>query len=773
MTQTPVLAGLNAQQREAVAAPEGPVLVLAGPGSGKTRVLTHRIAYLLSELHADPSEILAVTFTNKAAREMRERLERLIGYGARSLTVGTFHAICARVLRRDGAPVGLGPDFVIYDDADQIRLLKQAISDIGLDEKEYGARSMQSKISSAKSRMLSPEEYIKSQSPEDYTNSARWQFKEIPGRVYRKYQDLLEENQAADFDDLLMKTAVLWSKYPDVLARYQDRWRRVLVDEYQDTNHAQYMLVRLLTAKHRNVFAVGDEDQGIYSWRAADITNIINFQHDYPEAKVILLEQNYRSTQSILDVAGHVIAANTGRTPKKLWTDKVGGVPVEMREAYNEKDEAQYICREINRLIGSSGYKFSDFAVMYRTNAQSRSLEESLVGYRIPYQLVGGTRFYERKEVKDVLALLRLVHNPYDGVSLRRVLEQTHMGKGIGKRTMGLLEQFAASNHIPMWDAIIAAAGDDIDAGTQLFSSNASHAEPPRLTGRAKSALSALARVILGLREQREHQPLAQLIDSLLTRTEYTAALNDGTEEGLDRTQNVRELLTVAQDYSGMDPKAALSHFLEEVALLSDIDTLKATGNVVTLITLHAAKGLEYKVVFLAGVEEGLLPHSRSIGLEDAAKQAKQVEEECRLAYVGVTRAMERLYISFAFHRTIFGSTQSNPPSRFLYSIPDSLVRGFLPKSTFAPRPRPGGEGARGRQSSLPPTVRSRVTHGTQPAASAAPSFSSGETVVHPTFGEGVVTQVRMDHGDTEVEVRFEGGLKKRLIASLAKLEKA
>ncbi len=758
MTQTPVLAGLNSQQREAVAAPEGPVLVLAGPGSGKTRVLTHRIAYLLSELHADPSEILAVTFTNKAAREMRERLERLIGYGARSLTVGTFHAICARVLRRDGAPVGLGPDFVIYDDADQIRLLKQAISDIGLDEKQYGARAMQSRITAAKSVVLSPEEY---------TNGARSYFEEIAGRVYRRYQELLEQNQAADFDDLLMKTAVLWSKYPDVLARYQDCWRRVLVDEYQDTNHAQYTLVRLLTAKHRNVFAVGDEDQGIYSWRAADITNILNFERDYPEAKVFLLEQNYRSTQSILDVAGHVIAANPGRTPKKLWTDKTGGVPVEVREAYDEGDEAQFICREINRLVGSSGYNYSDIAVMYRTNAQSRSLEESLVGYRIPYQLVGGTRFYERKEVKDVLAFLRLVHNPYDTASLRRVLEQTHMGKGIGKSTMGSIEQFAASAHSPLWDAIVAATGDHAATDTAFFSPNACYAEPPRLTGRARSGLSELVRVIRDLRGQRKDLPLSQLIDSVLTRTGYAAALNDGTEEGLERTENTRELMTVAQDYSGMEPKEALSHFLEEVALLSDLDTVKATGNAVTLITLHAAKGLEYKVVFLAGVEEGLLPHSRSLD------SVKQVEEECRLAYVGVTRAMERLYISYAFHRSIFGSTQSNPPSRFLYSIPDSLVRGFLPRSSAAPRAQLGSQQTLSRPSSLPPTVRSMVAQGATPSASAGPTFSPGETVRHPTFGEGIVTQVRMHHGDTEVEVRFGGGVTKRLIASLAKLEKA
>jgi DNA helicase-2/ATP-dependent DNA helicase PcrA len=748
-----ILVGLNERQLEAVTAPEGPVLVLAGPGSGKTRVLTHRIAYLLAERGVDPYAILAVTFTNKAAKEMRNRLERLVGPPARGLTVGTFHAVCARILRRDGEPVGLGPDFVIYDDDDQLRLIRQATIDIGLDDKQYAPRTIQGRISAAKNALLSPERY---------TEAASTYFEEVAGRVYRRYQELLEWNQAADFDDLLMKVAVLWGEHPEVLRRYQERWRSVLVDEYQDTNLAQYTLVRLLTAEHRNLFVVGDEDQGIYSWRAADITNILNFERDYPEAKVVLLEQNYRSTQAILDVAMHVIGANAGRRPKTLWTDRPGGLLVQVREAYSEQDEAQYIVREINRLHGSEGHRYGDIAVMYRTNSQSRTVEEHLVRYRVPYQLVGGTRFYQRKEVKDVLAYLRIVHNPYDTASLKRILDQTHSGRGVGKGTMAAIEAFAVEAHLPLWDAIQLAAAPKgaVETGElTLFSSRAVPLEPPKLAAKAKGALAALGRVVGELREDRKTLPLPQLIDTILSRTGYGAAVNDGTEEGVERLENVKELISVAQDFAGLEPKDALASFLEEVALLGDLDTVKESADAVTLITLHAAKGLEYPVVFIAGMEEGLLPHFRSLD------SAQQVEEECRLAYVGVTRAMERLYLSYAFHRTIFGSTQTNPPSRFLLSIPASLVSGFIPSGGS---PRPASNGA--RRGATVEYSRTQAARAPQPEA--VPAYTPGDTVTHPRFGEGTVTQVRMQDGDAEVEVRFAAGATKRLLASLAKLEK-
>ncbi len=745
-----VLKGLNEQQLAAVSAPDGPVLVLAGPGSGKTRVLTHRIAYLLAARGADPSEILAVTFTNKAAREMRERLSRLVEEDACGLTVGTFHAVCARILRRHGAPVGLGPDFVIYDDDDQLRLLRQSITEVGLDDKQYTPRTMQSKISDAKSKLLSPQEY---------TEAAQQYIQEVAGRVYRRYQELLEWNQAADFDDLLMKVAELWSRHPDVLQQYQQRWRRVLVDEYQDTNLAQYTIVRLLTREHRNLFVVGDEDQGIYSWRAADIQNILNFERDYLDAIVLLLEQNYRSTQSILDVATHVINANPGRRAKRLWTDRVGGIPVQVQEAYDEQDEAKYICREIQRLAAAHNYRYSEMAVMYRTNAQSRPIEELMVRHRIPHVLVGGTRFYERKEIKDVLAYLRLVHNPYDTASLRRVVVQTHSGKGVGKGTIGALETFAEGARMPLWDAI-AVATAPVGEEVSLLNGSAPSANPPRLSAVARTALHVLVQAIEDLRAKREDLPLDHLVETLLARTGYAQALADGSDEGLERLDNAKELITVAQDYAGMQPREALASFLEEVALLGELDRTQETGDAVTLITLHAAKGLEYKVVFIAGMEEGLLPHSRSLD------EQRALEEETRLAYVGVTRAMERLHLSFAAHRTIFGAQQSNEASRFLFSIPSSLVSGFLPlprttgfRST-TPRSRPA-----------PPTGVFHRPGGVQPTAT-APQYSPGETVRHPRFGEGTVTSIMMQNGEAEVEVRFATGTTKRLIASLAKLEK-
>ncbi|MDQ3855511.1 MAG: UvrD-helicase domain-containing protein [Chloroflexota bacterium] len=758
MTNKALFAGLNDQQLQAVTAAPGPVLVLAGPGSGKTRVLTHRIAYLMSELGVDPTEILAVTFTNKAAREMRERLESLVGYPARYLTVGTFHAVCARILRRDGSPVGLGPDFVIYDDDDQIRLLKQAIADVGLDDKQYPPRSIQSRISAAKNQLQTPEEY--GMDPQSY-------FDEVAARVYRRYQELLEWNQAADFDDLLMKVELLWGGYPEVLERYQDRWRHVLVDEYQDTNHAQYMLIRRLTEKRRSLFVVGDEDQGIYSWRAADIRNILNFERDYPDAQVVLLEQNYRSTQAILDVAAQVIHENQGRTPKRLWTAQSGGTLVQVREAYDEQNEADYIARELTRLHTSHGYRYHEMAVMYRTNAQSRVIEERMLRYRVPYQIVGGPRFYERKEVRDVLAYLRLVHNPNDTAALRRIVDYTHSGRGIGKTTMATLDAFAAHAMIPLWDAITLAVGAVPERADEDALPASGAASAPRLAGKAKTSLAELVGVVQTLRGEMTRLRLPDLIESALRRTGYLAALNDGTPEGVARTENVEELKTVAQEYTHLEPRESLATFLEEVSLMSDVDTLRGTTDATTLITLHAAKGLEYRVVFIAGMEEGLLPHSRSLETPSA------VEEERRLAYVGVTRAMERLYLSYAFHRSIFGSTQVNEPSRFLTVIPDSLVSGYLPKPTKPRQPYQPVTPIASRQPVQAVAPVQRVYAGaTQAEPATLPEFSVGDMVRHEKFGEGVVTNLRHGRDDSQVEVRFAAGSTKWLSLAMARLEK-
>ncbi len=748
MTTNPVLAGLNEQQLAAVTAPAGPALVLAGPGSGKTRVLTHRIAYLLSELGVPPWQVLAVTFTNKAAREMRERLDLLVGpYSARALTVGTFHATCARILRRDGALVGLDPHFTIYDDDDQLRLIKQAISEEGLDEKQYPGRSILTRIGFAKNNLLGPTQY-----PTDSY------FDEIVARVYRRYQALLEKNNAADFDDLLVKVVRLWSEHPAVLEHYRDRWRWVLVDEYQDTNHAQYLLVKLLTSGHRNLFVVGDEDQGIYSWRSADIRNIMNFERDFPEARVILLEQNYRSTQAILDVATNVITGNSGRRPKALWTDRAGGVPVEVREAYDERDEARYVASEIRRLRAAEGYGYGDFAVMYRTNAQSRVIEQTLndYQYRIPYQLVGGTRFFERKEVKDVLAYLRLVHNPRDRASLLRVIENTPSGRGVGPRTLQALEGYADRHGLSLWETIEMACG--------LSSPPLAVGEAaPAVRGEAKTSLRQLVETLNDVRENSRHQPLPQLIDAVVSQTGYALMLTNLGDEGLERLENVRELEAQTQEYAGLDPSEALTQFLESVSLESDADTMRGSEDAVTLITLHAAKGLEFKVVFIVGMEENLLPHSRSLDNPQA------VEEECRLAYVGVTRAMERLYLSYAFHRNVFGGVASNAPSRFLGAIPQELVSGRVPSPESARRTISGLGLPRAPQPESGSSGRWSVS---VQANGSAPDFRQGDRVRHEKFGEGEVVAANTQSGELEVEVRFDSGSVKRLLASIARMEK-
>jgi len=768
-----ILEGLNDKQLEAVTAPDGPVLVLAGPGSGKTRVLTHRIAFLLSK-GVSPFNILAVTFTNKAAREMRERIERLVGgafgsYEARNITMGTFHSICSRVLRRDGGAIGISPNFVIYDDDDQIRLIKQALNEIGLDEKQYAPRSIQARISSAKSALLDPEDYS-SQGVSSY-------FDEIAARVYRRYQQLLEINQAVDFDDLLMKVVLLWKSYPDILQQYRDRWKYVLVDEYQDTNRAQYMLINLLTQEHRNIFVVGDEDQGIYSWRAADIRNILNFERDYPEAKVILLEQNYRSYQEILDVASHIISSNRLRRPKKLWTNKSGGALVRVREAYDEQDEASYIAREISRLTSLGEYTYSDFAVMYRTNSQSRPVEEAFSRYRIPYQIIGGTRFYERREVKDVLAYLRLIHNPHDAASLRRIIENTPSGRGIGKGTMKTLEDLASRAHISLWDAIEIALGIKSLEEVGAFLPNL---EIPKLQSKAKESLKQLVGLIYELREQRNNLTLPHLIDTLLIKSGYASFLSSGAEEDLERLENARDLISIAQDYAAMDTSEALVEFLQEVALQSDVDTMQNNGNQVTLITLHAAKGLEYKVVFIIGFEEGLLPHARSMDRES------DIEEECRLAYVGVTRAMEKLYISYAFHRNVFGATQTNVPSRFLANIPPDLLDGSLPSlgrrgpgrltSTTSPRTPSGSTYTGGARNYSGQSYRPFPSNNNFVSSSnlerIIQEYKPGDRVRHPKFGEGVVLKVEIQGEDAEVEVRFAAGSTKKLLASMARLQK-
>jgi len=650
---------LNPAQWEAVKATEGPVLVLAGPGSGKTRVLTCRVAYLVRECDVPPWHILAVTFTNKAAREMRSRLESLLGGRLHYLTLGTFHATCARILRREAEYTPLSRDYVIYDSADQLAAVAQALKELDLDEKQYRPQALHAAISRAKNELISPQEY----QPHTY-----WQ--EVARRVYVKYQEILRANDARDFDDLIMDTVQLFRDHEDVLTRYQERYRYILVDEWQDTNMAQYELVKLLGARYRNVFVVGDPDQSIYRFRGADYRNVHRFERDYPDARVILLERN-------------------------------------------------------------------DCAVMYRTNAQSRALEDAFILRGLPYHLVGATRFYARREIKDLLAYLRIIHNPHDEVSLDRVLNVP--SRGIGPRTRRELERWRTLRGLPTYDAL------------QLLQNE--EAQVP-LSTRTRNVLADFGALWSELVSARSRLPLPQLFDLVLERTGYQAYIRDSTEEGEERWANVMELRSVAQAYGDLPPEEGLATFLQEVALVSDVDDLEEQANAPTLLTLHMAKGLEFPVVFIVGMEEGLLPHSRS--LDDP----EQLEEERRLCYVGITRAKERLYLLYTFRRAFWGDSGVRIPSRFLSDIPPELIES-------------GGKGA-----ARTPTDREARRYRLQTRwveeaeVPVAAQFSVGDRVRHPTFGKGTVLESKALGGDEEVTVAFDKVGIKRLLVSFANLER-
>ena len=744
------LDGLNPPQRAAVEAVSGPVLILAGPGSGKTRVIVHRVAYLVQACGVSPRHIMAVTFTNKAAREMKERLTDLLETGVQDLTVGTFHAICAGILRREGQHLGLDPSFVIYDQDDQLSLIKLASKEMGLDDKQFPPRVLLSAISTAKSELKDPDTYRK------YAQSY---FHEVVQRVYKAYQEMLWTNRALDFDDLLMHTVDLFRGSSDVLARYQSRYTHVLVDEFQDTNLVQYQLVKLLAAGHGNLCVVGDPDQSIYSWRSADIRNILNFEQDYPKALTVYLEQNYRSHQTILDVAHSVISANRKRKEKKLWTSKGVGVPVVLMEAYNEEDEARFVVSEVDKLVRQGTSRPGDFAIMYRTNAQSRAVEDAFVRYGLPYKLVAGTRFYERREIKDVLAYLRLVHNPLDSVSLARVINVPP--RAIGQRSISELSRWATA----MGQTVYGALGliskeqetDEQGEGRTDLVPTAS-----LLTPRAKRALAGFGEILEELVARSQDTTLVNLIDRTLSRTGYGAWVQDGTPEGDERWENIQELRTVAREFEDLDPRTALAHFLERVALVSDVDSLDEKPEATTLITLHAAKGLEFGTVFILGLEEGVLPHIRSFD------NPEQMEEERRLCYVGITRAKERLYLLRAQRRTLFGSSTPNPPSRFLKDIPSHLteVRGHKHEPAAATGFRtawsPGGARTLPGAAPIPPTPRPAPTGKLVP----------GDKVRHAKFGEGTVVSSLPNGNDFEVAVAFDGAGVKRLLLSFAPLEK-
>jgi len=716
---------LNPAQRRSVEAIEGPVLVLAGPGSGKTRVLTHRIGYLVQQCAIDPYNIMAVTFTNKAAREMRSRLDRLIGQShLQRLTIGTFHAICARFLRREAKTIGLPSNFVIYDRADQQSLLRQALKELNLDDKMYRPTAIQAAISKAKRSLIAPQEY----SPPTY-----WH--EVAGRVYHRYQELLRSNSALDFDDLLMLAVRLFQEHEDVLHKYQRRYVHVLVDEFQDTDSAQYQLVKLLTEARRNLFVVGDEDQSIYGWRGADFRNVRRFREDYTDAKVILLEQNYRSTQNILEAARHVIALNRQRTDKRLWTQNARGLPITVFEAYDEQEEAEYVVRGIEQLVKDGSCALGDCAVMYRTNAQSRVIEDAFVRHALPYKLVGATRFYERKEIKDVLAYLRLIHNPYDDVSLQRIMNVPP--RGIGAKTAAAIEHWAAVHSVPTYTGL-----QLLREAQQEPSEGADPASGPTMDARSTRVLLELLSLLEGLITARSEISLLDLLDRVLEDSGYVKYVRDGTDEGEERWENIQELRTVARDYAGMAPPDDLTAFLEDVALVSDVDNLRNEVDAATLLTLHMAKGLEFDSVFMVGLEEGILPHSRSMG------EPEEMEEERRLCYVGMTRAKQRLYLLHTFRRTRFGTQELSEPSRFLRDIPLRLVKGRETRAPARRKPAP------------PPSTGARSSR-----------FAPGDRVKHSQFGEGIVVNSVARGGDEELIIAFAGpaGIK-RLMASFADL---
>ncbi len=721
-----VLATLNSAQREAAETISGPLLILAGPGSGKTRVITHRIAYLIRVCGISPRRIMAVTFTNKAAREMVERLKKLTMGFVKELTIGTFHAICVRILRQDGGAIDIDPRFVIYDREDQLSLIKAAIKEAGFDPKQFVPSAVISVISNAKSQVISPQAFIQKSSNH---------FEEIVGCVYEKYQGLLEQNSALDFDDLLMKTVQLFDEQPEILDRYRKRYQHIMVDEFQDTNLVQYKLVKQLAGGYRNICVVGDPDQSIYSWRSADLRNILSFEKDYPEAKIVLLEQNYRSTKAILETACSIISANQERKPTQLWTDNEQGELITVVETYTQQEEAQYVVSEVERLLERGEVRLAECAVMYRTNAQSRALEEAFIRYGTPYKLVAGTRFYERREVKDIIAYLRFIHNQQDSVSLLRIINIPQ--RGIGERTLSQLTNWASLLRVSLYQAL------------QLIADTEDVKKLP-FNHRIIKVLDGFYEIIEKLVVSSQKLSLVGLFDLLIKKTGYKEYLLN-TTNGDERWENVLELRTVAHQYDNLVPFEGLSAFLEGVALVSDVDSYDERLGAVTLITLHQAKGLEFPLVFIVGLEEGILPHIKSF--DDPA----QMEEERRLCYVGVTRAKKRIYLLHAFRRNLMGSSTINRPSRFLDDIPPQLIAG--------------AEFGSGKES--PIRDKSAYWKTDLPAISIdIPELKAGDRVLHSQFGKGMVVSCHQLEGDNEIVVAFPGVGVKKLLLSFARLEK-
>jgi DNA helicase-2/ATP-dependent DNA helicase PcrA len=707
-----LLADLNPEQRRAVETTEGPLLILAGAGSGKTKTLTHRIAYLLADGKATSFNILAVTFTNKAAGEMRERVDRLLNKLSISNSgwtlpfLGTFHSICVRLLRQDGEALGIPRNFVIWDESDRTSAIKQASRQAAINEKNYPPRLLTSLISSAKNEMTTPEEFAATASSPAAQAAAK---------VFPLYEKSLREAGALDFDDLISHTVSMLKNYAEVRAKWQRQFAYIMIDEYQDTNAAQYQLVKLLTADHQNIAVVGDDWQSIYSWRGADFKNILNFEKDYKNCTVIKLEQNYRSTKNILDAAHSVISQNLQRSDKKLWTASGAGSPVQIVQVTNERTEAETIVRRVKTAADLKAREYRDFAVLYRTNAQSRAIEEVFVHYGIPYRIVGGVRFYDRKEIRDVMAYLRLIYQPEDFVSFERIVNVPT--RGIGTKSLQTFNEWRTEHNYSLYEGLNQVRLCQV------------------ITQKARSGLAQLADIINSCRAQMDELAPAALVDGLIRRIDYLHFLSDGTPQGEARIENVRELLTVAAEYQDM----GLVGFLEEVALVSDLDRADFDGNAVTLMTLHAAKGLEFPVVFMTGLEEGVFPHSRAL------YDANELEEERRLMYVGMTRAKEELYLMHATFRSLYGGRLSNPPSRFLIDIeaPISTMTGME-------------------------VLENTPAHSDEPRY--VPELEEGDGVKHQIFGIGTVLELQ---GDLAT-IYFKGRGTKKLdigFAPLTKLE--
>ncbi|MGH2961424.1 MAG: ATP-dependent helicase [Solirubrobacterales bacterium] len=722
-----LLAELNRPQREAVTHGDGPLLVLAGAGSGKTRVLTHRIAWLVATERAQPGEILAITFTNKAANELRERVERLVGGASRLMWVMTFHSACARILRREASRLGYKGTFTIYDEGDSLRMVKRCMKELEVDPKRFPPRAIRAQISSAKNTLLDAEEFRERQGSV---------FDETVADVYRLYEKRMHEANSMDFDDLLVRTVNLFELFEDVRERYRRAFQHVLVDEYQDTNRVQYRLLQLLCEGHRNLFVVGDESQSIYGFRNADIRNILEFERDFPDAEVVKLEQNYRSTQTILDATNAIIANNRARKPKRLWTEGEGGEPIEIAELTDEHEEARYLAGEVDRLAGEGEASRSEIAVFYRTNAQSRVLEDTLVRFDVPYQVIGGTKFYERAEIKDAIAYLTLITNPADGVGFARIVNSPR--RGIGQTTQGRLQSHANTTGQPVWE--VARRPQDV----------------PGLGPAAVRAVARFAETMESLGERAAARPpVADLLEAVLSESGYLEALEaERTIEAEGRVDNLRELVGVAGEFdanraleaatSDAEEIAPLDEFLQQISLYTEQDSLADDEELVTLMTLHNAKGLEFEAVFMIGCEEGVFPHSRSI-------EEGNLEEERRLCYVGATRAKRRLSLTFARQRNLYGARGFNLPSRFLAEIPEELVERHAAVEATG-----WGTGDR-----LPAVA---------PPAHAPVELGVGDDVVHASFGDGVVTAVEPG---AVVVVRFASdGSERKLMADYAPLRK-